>query len=110
MALSTFTRILQEGQKASAPTPMDLVSFTGDSSYPTGGYSGFAAKVRTMSGDGRAPLAFIPQDCAGYHPVYDQANDKLKIFWCAGSGAAMSEVTNATDLSAVTFKGLVISV
>ncbi len=89
---------------------MDLVSFTGDSSYPTGGYSGFAAKVRTMSGDGRAPLAFIPQDCAGYHPVYDQANDKLKIFWCAGSGAAMSEVTNATDLSAVTFKGLVISV
>ena len=109
MALSQFTRALQQGQKASAPTPTDRVSFTGDNNYPTGGYPGFTALLQTMSGDGRTPLAFISQDCGGYHAVLT-TDDKLKVFWCAGSGAPMTEVTAGTNLSGVTFNGLVVSV
>lgn len=110
MSLSVFTRNNQNGQAASAPTPTDLVAFTGDASYPTGGYPGVTAALQKMSNDGRTPLAFVSQDCGGYFAVYVPSTDKLKVYWCGGSGAAMSEVTNATDLHLITFNGLFISV
>lgn len=113
MAIGTVTRDNLMGQKASAPTMMDLVHFTGDSAYPTGGTASFKSKIRDLANDNRQPLAVIGQDCGGYVPVYDHANDKLKVYYANNDGGAdgpLIEVPNATDLSGVTFNVLVISV
>lgn len=109
MALGTFSRSDKTGQVPAAPTFVDRVSFLGDGSYPTGGTAGFAAKLQALAKDGRAPIAVIGQDCGGYVPVYDEANDKLKVYKSAGSAIALAEVANAADLSGTTFNVIVIS-
>ena len=50
-------------------------------------------------------LGVIAQDCNGFNPVYDKANDKLKVY-----AANNTQVANATDLSANTFYMIVVSV
>jgi hypothetical protein len=92
------------GAQPSSPTFHDLLTFIGDAAYPTGGSPGFAALLQSLFGDHRTPLAIISQDCAGYDAVYDPTNDKVKVY-----AANNTEVANATNLSAVTFKVLVIS-
>ena len=50
-------------------------------------------------------------DCGGYIAVWDPTNSKLKVYhynYDAADGPAI-EVPNATDLSTVTVKGLLIS-
>lgn len=72
-----------------------------DSSYPTGGYpvagmtngaAKFGLKVCQMAW-------FSHQ--GGYLITYDQVNDKVKIFQQSAATGALTEVPNATNLSAV---------
>ncbi len=97
------------GSQPSSPIFHDVLTFAGDTSYPTGGTVGFGAAIKAFYQDGRQVLAVIGQDCGGYVPVYLPGTDALKVYKSAGSAAAMVEVSNATDLSGTTFNVLVIS-
>lgn len=75
-------------------------TITFDSSYPTGG------ETLTVSNLGLAYLEDMSfTDSSGY--TYDitiaagGATAVIKVYWSAGSAAAMAEVSNTTDLSAV---------
>ncbi len=110
MALGTIT----VGVKEHAPghMRMDLMSFAGDGSYPTNGTAAFQASVRAALGVGNVEvLAVIPQDCGGYVPCYDKAADKLKVYYSNSdsSDGPLIEVPNATSLSGVTFKVMIVS-
>jgi hypothetical protein len=108
---------------------MDYLTFTGPASYPTGGVAAFAAYVAAAVARGQLTvLAAVNCDCGGYMAVYDVAADKLKIYQSAGVAAAdapvtaavaavpaipaapLAEVASTTNLSAVTFKVLVLSI
>lgn len=92
---------------------VDVINFTGDTSYPTGGTLGFTALLQALTLDGRQPLAVIGQDCAGYSVAYLPGTDALKVFESGDENAsptAMAEVVNATNLSSTTFNVVVISV
>lgn len=105
MSIASLSKSTADTTQVSAkPIFFDLVTFHGDSAYPTGGSAGFTALVRTLFGDQRTPLAVIKQDCGGFGPVYDAVNDKLKVY-----AANNTEVANTTDLSATTFTVLIIS-
>lgn len=111
MALGTITVGTKAGVAASAPLFAELISFAGDGAYGAGGTAGFKALVEAKVGGSREILAVIGQDCGGYVPVYDKANDKLKVYEGDYDPAAVGPLKeNATaDLSAVTFNVLVIS-
>ena len=88
-----------------------LFQVTFDASYPTGGEAlGLsAAGVADKSNaryffQQRAPLT------VGYSFVYDRANDKLVVFWVDTTvdGAALAQVADTTDLSALIVDVLVI--
>lgn len=91
----------------------DLISFAGDGAYPTGGTAAFQAAVRAALGVGSVEIvACLPQDCGGYSPCYDKANDKLKVYYNDYDAVADGpdiQVPNTTNLSAVTFRLLVLS-
>jgi len=109
MALGTFTKAAGVGEGPSQPTFLDVISFLGDSSYPTGGTTGFEALVRALVGDSREILAVWPQDCGGFTPTYVASTDAFKVFRTGAVNTAMEEVPNATDLSSTTFNVLVLS-
>lgn len=92
---------------------MDLLSFAGDGSYPTGGTAAFQAAVRTALGVGNLEVVgVIPQDCGGYNAIYDKAADKLKVYYGDNDNSAdgpQVQVPNTTSLSGVTFRVLVLS-
>lgn len=89
-----------------------IFSVTFDNSYPTGGeVLGLAALGVADPTNARyffqqrAPLT------VGYCFVYDRTNDKLVVFWAdgtAGAAAALPQVANTTDLSALVVDILVI--
>lgn len=72
-----------------------IYSVQPDNSYPTGGWSlkpadlGFAATTDPE-------FQVVVQDTQGYSALYDYTNLKLKLYSAAGT-----QVTNATDLSAL---------
>lgn len=104
MALGVITKV--EGAAAVGSVFFDRVSFFGDLLYPTGGTALFTASLQAKIGVGRNILAVIPQDCGGYLPVFDQTNDKLKVYYVDNNNASdgpLVEVPNTTDLSAVVF-------
>lgn len=110
--IGTISLIRAAGAMPSAPTFADRISFTGDAAYPTGGTAGFKALFQAKAKDQRAPIAVIVEDCGGYQVTYDVANDKLKVWYGDNNNAAdgpLIEVPNTTDLSATTFKLVVIS-
>lgn len=108
MALGTITVV--EKARADGPICADVVSFTGDTSYPTGGSAFLAAFLTAVGKKNYSILSVLPQDSKGYIPAYDAATGKLKLYATgASSGAALAEVTNATNLSAITFVVTVIS-
>jgi len=111
MAIGAITVV--EKSAARGPFNADLISFAADGAYPTGGTAAFQAAVRAALGKGAVEiLAVIPQDCGGYHPCYDKANDKLKAYYSDLDAVADGpdiQVPNATNLAAVTFVVLVIS-
>lgn len=82
-----------------------FVDVTCDSSYATGGYSLTAADL------GLQRIDFVDAGASGgYVPEYNYSTNKLLVRWSGGSGAVLSQVTNATDLSAVTFRLYVLGV
>lgn len=104
MALGTITVV--KAFEAGGPLRMDLISFPADGAYATGGTAGFQTTIRNALDRGNVEiLGVIAQDCNGFNPVYDKANDKLKVY-----AANNTEVANATDLSANTFYLIVASV
>ena len=98
-----------DGAGGNDPLFANMVSFNGDAAYPTGGTAAFKASMQAVIGSGRAPIACVGQDCGGYVPCYDIANDKLKVYEAAADGNPLDEVTDSTDLSAVVFNLLVVS-
>lgn len=112
MALGTFTQNTRGKQGYGAPHALVDLSFAGDSSYPTGGTAGFQAAVRAkLSGAAITVLAVMAIDCKGYQVAYDPDNDKLKFYQGDndnGADGPAVEVPNATNLSSVTFRVLVI--
>lgn len=102
MAIGTITVL--EKARADGPLCVDVVSFTGDTSYPTGGSDFAAALATAVSRKNYQILSVLPGDSKGYVPAFDRATGKLKLYATGGSaGAALAEVTNATNLGAVTF-------
>lgn len=111
MAIGTITPVADGGYLASAPLGVDLISFAGDTSYPTGGTADFEGSVQAILGKTVKVLTVIPGDCGGYTPVYDYTNDKLMVYYGntdAADGPNI-EVPNATALNGVTFRVAVLS-
>jgi hypothetical protein len=109
MALGTITAVAKSQVSG---LNLDRISFAGDGAYPAGGTPGFQALVRTALGKGSVTILQVQvEDCGGYVPMYDNANDKLKVYYGDNNNAADGAlVENATaNLSAVTFKLLVTS-
>jgi hypothetical protein len=105
--IGTITFPVQDNDEVDAQGPVfhTLVQFTGDTSYPTGGtVAGLQTALTTQFKDGRLIQGIIPQDCGGYVVTYIPSTDKLKVYSSGGT-----EVTNATNLGAVTFNLLVLS-
>jgi hypothetical protein len=113
MAIGTMTAAPAVTAPGNAtPIFLDTVTFLGDDSYPTGGTAAFEDTYQALKNSNREVLAVVSMDCGGYVPVYDKANDKLKVYRALyGGGAAgpLVEVTNAVDLSGTTFQLLVIA-
>ena len=108
MALGTLTRVAAKSGDSSKPVFYDRVSFVGDTSYPTGGTTGFDALITALLGDAREVVAIIPEDCGAYLPVYLPDNGgTFKVY--EGTAGANAEVANTTALDGVTFNLLVLS-
>lgn len=109
MALGAIT-VPEFAGRGSSPVCFDVLSFAGESSYAAGG-SDFAAAAEAAIAAGREIMAVVPVDCGGYLPQFDKSNGKLKVYYGNYDAAdgPLIEVANATNLSGVTFKVLVIS-
>lgn len=111
MALGTFTLVERSGYMSSAPLFLDAINVVGDTSYATGG-SAFSALYKAFKKHDRSIIAVLPLDCAGYIPAYNASNGKLKFYTGDNDNGADGpgvEVAAAANLSAITFKLLVIS-
>lgn len=76
---------------------MMVVSIDFDNSYPTGG------EALDLSGDFPILLGvFTDGGKAGYVPQYDYANKKILMYEAGADAAALDEVADTTDLSAIT--------
>jgi hypothetical protein len=117
MALGAMTMNSNEGGRPSAPLYLLDLSFALDGSYPTGGTTGFSTLVAAAARAAATPLTdtFAPADVygvfmldgGGYVLAYNKTTDALKVYWCGGASAAMTEVTNGTNLSGVTVRVVV---
>jgi hypothetical protein len=108
MALGTM--VVVEKSASLGPVRYDEIAVPGDGAYPAGGTPGFTALVRTALAVGSVEIiGLMPGDCGGYHAVYDKANDKLKVYRNGAINVPQVEVTAATDLSATTFRMVVVS-
>ena len=118
MALGAMTMNTQEGGRPSAPLYLLDLSFALDGAYPTGGTTGFSALVAAAARAATPPFTdsfapadvfgILPLDAGGYVLAYNKTTDALKVYQCAASGNPMTEVPNATNLSAVTVRVVVI--
>lgn len=106
MALGLLTSV--NAAAAQGPIFYDTVTLVGDAAYPTGGSTGLQAKLQTLRGDGRVIITVSVADGAGYVVHYNNANDKLLLYTQDGAGA-LADVADATDLSGVTLKLVIIS-
>ncbi len=120
MALGTLALVaapINGGNSASEPLFNEEVSLVGDAAYPTGGTSGLQAAYQALglAQSMRTIVGVQPIDCKGYIPAWDSTNGKLKFYQIgaldgnAANAGPLTEVANATDLHAVTFKLLITS-
>lgn len=101
MALGPITVV--DKQQVNGVLNSDEITFLGDATYPTGGTPGFQALVRKALNKGNVTIQYVvAQDSAGNTPVYDVANDKLKVYSGTSEHAA-------GDISATTFRLVVVS-
>jgi hypothetical protein len=85
-------------KSANLGTKMVLTYITFDSSYPTGGEALTTAQLGLEE-----VLAVIFPCSAGYSFAYDETNQKVLAYWVdtTTDGAALAQVENTTNLSAV---------
>lgn len=79
---------------------INVASVLLDSSYPTGG----EAITPNQFGMG-VIMAVLPVSSSGFHPEWDNVNNKLLMYWVDNNAVAdsqMIQVPDTTDLSAVT--------
>jgi hypothetical protein len=81
------------------------VQITGDTSYPTNGYA-FAPSAVGLTQF--VFVGFSDSSALGMQATYDYANQKIKLFWCAGAGASMTEVTNGTTTATLVLRMLLV--
>src|SRR4051812_20868035 len=95
MAITAVTLVRREqiGFSTATITTLNL-----DNSYPTGGY---ALTPQTL-GVGLNADWVMAQPKSGYVFEWIPSTQKLLVRWSGAAGAIDPEVTNATDLSAVT--------
>jgi hypothetical protein len=110
MALGTIT-VPASLDNPGGPTPVqvDNISFLGDDAYAAGGTADFQALFRAVTKNNREVLAVIGGDCGGYVPVYDKANDKLKVYEQTNVATSPLIETATSDLSGTTFNLTVLS-
>lgn len=79
-----------------------FVEITGDSSYPTGGevLDPVALGFTTI-------IAVVLSPGGGYVPEWIPGTGKLMVRGGAASGVLLAEIANATNLAAITFRGVV---
>jgi len=103
MALGAATRSAGESGQGERLF-VDVLTFAGDSSYPTGGTDGFDAYVQAVLGDARNVVGVVMiGDCGDNIPIYVGGKLMVKVL------STGLEVANAVDLSGVTFTVMVIS-
>ena len=103
MAITGGTLIGQSGLGSTVRVESQFrIQFDLDDSYPTGGYTDFAATVKAITGIGtRVTIVDIVQaaPCGGYKLWYDRVNDTLMVYEYPTSQGPSTEVGNGTDLS-----------
>lgn len=102
MALGTTT-LITSGGADSGQVNVDRFTVVLDASYPTGGYTGLAAKLTAAASRTPTIVAVFAQS-SGYVAYWDYANSKLMLFYSNSDAAdgPMIQVPDTTDLSAVT--------
>lgn len=103
MALGTTT-LITSGGADSGQVSVDRFTVVLDASYPTGGYTGLAAKLTAAASRTPTIIAVIDQG-TGYKAMWDYANSKLMVFYVDNNNASdgvMIQVPDTTDLSGVT--------
>jgi len=68
-----------------------------DDSYPTGGEAVSAGDLGFKS----LHMVICDTESSGYVAQYDYSNEKIEMWEAGADGAALDEVANTTDLSAV---------
>jgi len=104
MAL-TFSRDTPRGGMPVGNMKLVIGRVTFDASYPTGG----EAYTPSLFGLQKI-IRLVPFPANGYVPEDDKANQKIKMYYAdydAVADAALIEVANATNLSAVTITVMV---
>ncbi len=95
MAIGTITRV-STGEVGFGNAPYNfIVSFTGDSSYTTGGTAGFQAAVRAALGAAFTILAVKVVAAGGYEVGYNRTDDKLLVYRAAIQGDQVATIATA---------------
>jgi hypothetical protein len=99
---------------AHGPVKFDVVTFVGPNKVGGNlGYTGTVGNAGLKAGIGAirkntpTVLAVLPVGIGSYTFSYDPDTDMLRIF---ATGASPAEISDATDMAAVTLQALVISV
>jgi hypothetical protein len=101
----SFTLDNPRPQFSLGPKKAVIASITGANPYVNpGGWS----LTPAMLGMATIEFALFMDPPSGHIIRYDVATQKVKAYWSGTASAVLNEVTNGTNLSAVTFKGLFI--
>jgi len=117
----TATMNDKHGGDPSTPTYFVDMTITPDTSYPTGGWTGFAATVVAAAKAATPALnigslvkanvfGILPLDTAGYTVAYDKAGDKLKVYYSNSDSAdgPLVELPDTTDIHTTTLRFTVV--
>lgn len=111
MAIGALARdAANSGGSSPGPLFVDTITFTGDTSYPTGGFD-LETPFKALVKNTREIVAVMPAGPnGGYVAHFDKATGKVLLYTSNGAGpAALAQVPNATNLGATTFVLAVLS-
>lgn len=100
MAIGTITVI--DKAQVTGVLNNDEITFTGDTAYVAGGTVGFQKSVRAVLGKGNITILYVlPVGVQALTPVYDETNDKLKVYSGTTEAAAGNQSTTTFRLIVV---------